>query len=466
MSEDGFLPDLSALARVLGGEAHGQARPGEPTGYAIDSRALPAGGLFFALPGERTDGHRFLGAVHEAGAWGAVVSDAEAAAAVEGLGYVVVADVAEALMQLALARRERLAYPFVAITGTNGKTSTKDMVATALGTRLKVARSPGNFNNQLGCPLAILAAPEDADVGVLEVGMSTRGEIDRLGALVRPRYGVITNVAEAHLETLGSLEEVREAKAELVPHVHPEGTLYLNGEDPSSAMMASRSKADVVRVSAAGLTQAEVVAHVREVTLEDLACEVVVDHPRKGRQSHHPLRWPVPGRHMVYPLLFAVAIARDLGLTLDDAFFEALVAAAEPTPGRMRRVEAGGVSIIDDAYNANPRSVAAALDFLAEVKVEGRRYCVLGDMLELGPAEGPCHRAVAERVQASRDLDASWLVGEVYAGVAEVTPRDEVAGQLLSRLEPGDVVLVKGSRGIGLDHVVRALVEGLGGEPC
>lgn len=464
-----FFQGLGDLAGLLEGRAVGEDPGGAPTAFDIDSRRVGEGGLFFALPGTRVDGHDFLPALAKAGAWGAVVSDADAAEAA-GIPAVVVEDVAAALTQAAAARRATLDYPMIGITGTNGKTSTKDLIAKLLGMHRRVAVTRGNFNNQLGLPISLLNAPADAEVGVFELGMSTPGEIDQLGRLLKPRYGVITNVSLAHIDGLGSLEAVRAAKGELVPHVAPDGVLYLNADDPSSKHFARAASGREVRaVTTRGVLGAACHFQIDRVALDGLTGEVVLDIPREGRQLRRRIRWPIPGRHLVYPLLFALLLSQDLGIPVDlDGWDEAPPEGLAPTGGRMRPRPAGEAWVVDDSYNANPASMEAVLDFLRELDVTGQRYVVLGDMLELGQYAGPCHRAVVERVAADEDLAGVWLVGEFFeAAAAEVgampdrvvvtMDRERAASELSGRLATDDVVVVKGSRGIGLDTVVDSL---------
>jgi UDP-N-acetylmuramoyl-tripeptide--D-alanyl-D-alanine ligase len=467
----GFFQGLAGLADVLGGRAVGEDPGGAPVAYDIDSRRVGAGGLFFALPGARVDGHDFLPAMAEAGAWGAVVSDASAAEAA-GVPAVVVEDVAAALYRAAEARRATLEYPMIGVTGTNGKTSTKDLIAKLLGMHRKVAVTRGNFNNLLGLPISLLNAPADADVGVFELGMSTPGEIDRLAALLRPRYGVITNVSMAHIDGLGSLEAVRAAKGELIPHIARDGILYLNADDPSSKHFARVAEGREVRaVTTRGVLGAACHFQVERVDLEGITGQVVLDFVKEGRQLRRRIRWPIPGRHLVYPLLFGLLLSQDLGIPVDlEGWEESPPGDLAPTGGRMRPRPAGEAWVVDDSYNANPASLEAALDFLRELEVAGKRYAVLGDMLELGDYAGPCHRAIVERVGADPNLAGVWLVGELFeAAAAEVDDlpgsvvvtmdRDRAAAELAERLGRDDLVLVKGSRGIGLDAVVDKLCE-------
>ena len=464
-----FFQGLGQLADILGGRVVGEDPGGAPTAFDIDSRRVGEGGLFFALPGTRVDGHDFLPAMVEAGAWGAVVSDAGAAEAA-GIAAVVVDDVATALYQAAQARRATLDYPMIGITGSNGKTSTKDLIAKLLGRHRKVAVTRGNFNNLLGLPISLLNAPADAEVGVFELGMSTPGEIDRLAALLQPKYGVITNVSLAHIDGLGSLEAVRAAKGELVPHIARDGVLYLNADDPSSKHFARAAEGrDVRAATTRGVLGAACHFQVERVALDGLIGEVVLDIPREGRQLRRRIRWPIPGRHLIYPLLFGLLLSQDLGIPVDlGGWDQEPPEWLAPTGGRMRPRPAGEAWVVDDSYNANPASMEAALDFLRELDVGGQRYAVLGDMLELASYAGPCHRAVVERVVADEELAGVWLVGELFeAAAAEVgdlpervvvtMDRDRAAAGVAARLSKDDLVLVKGSRGIGLDLVVDQL---------
>lgn len=470
-----FLDGTTQLASLLGGEVVGPPRRGEPAAYDIDSRKLGAGGLFFALPGANVDGHRFLPQLAAAGAWGAVVSD-KAAALAAGISAVVVPDVSVALYRLAAARRATLPYPMVAITGTNGKTSTKDFIARLLSRHLRVSSTRGNFNNLLGLPLSLLAADPTSEVGIFELGMSEPGEIDRLAALLEPDFGIITNVSLAHIEGLGSLEAVRQAKGELVPHIARDGVLYLNADDGSSRYFAVRAEGRPVRsVTTRGILGAGVMFRAEEVGLTGSVGEVVLDVPDRGRQLRQTVRWPVPGRHMIYPLLFGLLLAQDLGVEID------LAAWAEPDPakfgatgGRMRVRPMPGGHVIDDSYNANPASLEAALDFLAEVDVPGRRFAVLGDMLELAGVSEVCHRAVVDRLAGDPQLAGAWLIGDEFAAAARASglapgrirfggDRDAAADELAGEVGEGDVVLVKASRGIGLDKVADRLC---GEAPC
>lgn len=470
-----FFQGTAELERLLDGEALGPARDDAPTHFDIDSRRMEPGGLFFALPGTRVDGHDYLETLASKEIWGAVVSD-RAKAAASGLPCILVPDVATALLRLAAHRREQLPFPIVAITGTNGKTSTKDLLYGVLSRKLRVCRTKGNFNNLLGLPLSILAAPESAQLGIFELGMSVPGEIDQLAAVAKPRYGIITNVSLAHIEGLGNLEGVRKAKGELIPHIDPDGFLYLNGDDPSSQYFRSHAgKRTVHQVTTQGVLGAGACFTCERVDLGGVAGEISLDLPGTGRQEVRQVYWPIPGRHMVYPLLFALVLAQDLGLDFSlEELDEAFLAHLAPTPGRMRIRTAGTVTVVDDSYNANPASMQAALDYLREVRVPGRKYCVLGDMLELGEASVSSHRAVYERVGGLRDFVRVWVVGEefqramqgsgeVYRHVEVTRDRQRVLERLLEILEPGDVVLVKGSRGIGLEVIADGVCDAHGG---
>lgn len=466
------FPTLSELAELFGGEVLIDA-PGRPSSVDIDTRRLRPEGLFFAFRGEQTDGHRFLQVAKDKQAFAAVVEDVEAAREA-GLAAVRVDSVGEALLQLAAWGRRQRKHPIVGITGTNGKTSTKDVLSVLLGRKLNCVKSQGNFNNLLGMPISLLNAPDPADLGIFEMGMSSRGEIDRMAKILRPEFGILTNVSRAHTEFLGSLEEVRAAKGELIPHVAPGGTLYLNADDASTRWFEAEAQAQdrdlrVRKVSIQGSLEAAAHAEILEANLRGTRCRVSLDPPQGGRPVHFEIFWPIPGQHMLYPLLFALLVAQDLGLELGP---EEITAAAQDglaaTGGRLKIRKVGGVELIDDSYNANPASMDAALDFLIQAPVPGRRWAVLGDMRELGEIEESCHRAVIERLSLADSIHGAWLVGDLFGEAVfqssfpnlkiQVTQDpNKVVAALARDIQPGDVILFKGSRSIGLDRVLASL---------
>lgn len=448
-------------------------------GAAIDSRAVTGDELFFALPGERTDGHRFVAAALAAGAAAAVVSrtppaDAELPAEAP---LIEVDDPEAALHALTRAARDRAPDNLVAITGSAGKTTTKELLAAMLGRRFRVARSPGNFNNLLGFPLALLAIPDDTEWMVAEMGMSVPGELSRISQLGRPDVALFTNVRPVHLESFADLDAIARAKAELLDGLAPGGTVVANAADPRVAAIAR----DQQRREAAPGRGGRVVwyrARAAEPTSEGepaVRAESVVRHAGGSRfdlvtpdGERTAVELPLLGDHNLENCVAAAACAWALGVPLTE--IAAAAAAAEPAAGRGRLHELpGDIRVLDDSYNSNPEALAYALETLAAM--EGRRrWAVLGDMLELGPAAADYHReagALAARLGIEPVLAVGELARELAAGARDagaetvwLPDATRAAAAAAERLEPGDAVLVKGSRGIGLEVVVQRLADG------
>ena len=438
------------------------------TGYSLDSRSIQPGEIFVAVVGERFDGRAYVKAALERGAAGALVGreaglNGAPPAAVDapaGAPLVLVDDAPAALQRLARWHREQIRIPVFAVTGTNGKTTTKEVVAHVLAAQLPVCASVGNLNSQLGMPLTLLnrLRPEHR-VGVFEVGMSARGEIARLCSILQPDRGAVTNVGAAHTQFLGDVENVFRAKSELVEALPATGLLYLNAEDRYATRMREKFAGQARRVS---LTDAA--ADLRlELTSVDLNGVRGILHV--AGESPRPLWIPIPGRHMAYPALFAIAVARDLGLDLDASL--AALATCAPAKHRMQVTARGGVTIVDDCYNANPMSTEALLDFVGGVTHPGRKLLVLGDMLELGDLSLPSHRKILERVSAAPGFARSWFVGPIYREAAAGLPlpesmtlvpdREPVLAALKADLRDGDLLVLKASRGIGLDLLLEKL---------
>ena len=438
---------------------------------AVDSRRVGPGMLFVALPGEHTDGHRFLAEAVGRGAAALLVTrdlsagelDALVAAAPDGCSIVRVADGIAALQALAAAWRRRFDPLVVGITGSVAKTSTKEAVATVIAERRRVLRSEGNENNEIGLPLTLLRLDRADEVAVLEMGMYVPGDIAQLAAIARPQIGIVTAVRGVHLERAGSIEAIEEGKGQLVEALPAEGTAILNADDERVRRMARRTRARVVTY---GFSEdADVTA--RDVTSLGLAG--MAFRLRLPGPIERPVRVPVRGRHGVHNGLAAAAAGFAAGLDAD-----AIAAGLErgwSAPHRDALRPIGPWLVLDDTYNAGPDSMAAALELLASLP--GRRVAVLGEMLELGPEAPALHRQVG--ALAARSAELLLAVGEGGAAIAEgaraagmptrraLIARDLEAalGELLARLEPGDVVLFKASRGLGLDPGVRSR-RGLG----
>jgi len=440
---------LSEIARITGGRLVGDAgRIGTVAGYAIDSRLLVPGEIFFALKGEARDGHEFVEAAFARGAAAAVVERPIGGLPAEPV-QVIVPSALAALQAIAAHVRERTQVPVVAITGSNGKTTTKEMLAHLLATRLAVRKSPGNFNNHIGLPLSILRLGHRDEILVVELGTNHRGEIAALAKIARPQVGVVTNVGRAHVGLFGSVEAVAQEKTDLVRSLGSGGRGVVNADDGLLAAALRDTKVPLTRFGI-------------EARAEFRASNVdVATGGSRFTVQGQTVMLKVPGGHNVYNALAAIAAASLFGVSVKDA------AAALPgfEPPRMKAAQFGGITVIDDTYNANPDSMAAALDVLSLADA-GRRIFVMGEMFELGDASEDLHREVGSRIPGAR-VDLLVGIGEatrqaVEAAVEAGMRREQVfwyearpdAKLALRRLlRPGDVVLVKASRRAGLEDI-------------
>jgi UDP-N-acetylmuramoyl-tripeptide--D-alanyl-D-alanine ligase len=433
-------------------------------GASVDSRGVVPGSLFVALRGERVDGHAFVADAARAGAAAALVerevTDAPA------LPQVVVADAERALGDLAMWWRSRHAVRVVGITGSTGKTLAKEVIADVVSRTLRTLRSEGNLNSVIGLPMTLLHLDESHQVSVLEMGMYTTGEIARMAEIAAPEIGVVLAVHATHLERAGSIDRIAEAKAELPRALPANGLAVLNADDPRVVAMRDLTRAGVLTF---GLEDA---ADVRadDVMSRGLAgTEFTLRAPWATRR----VRSGTPGRHLVPHALAAAAVGEWMGVPFDDVA-AALEAGSRAAHRMAISIGPVGTTIVDDTYNASPVSVAAALAFLAETPLDGggRRIAVLGDMLELGPDEERLHREIGTDAARAADIivavgpRGAWIAtGAEAAGAARVlraADADEAATLLEDRVAPAaqDVVLVKGSRGIGLDRTVDLVTGG------
>jgi len=452
------------------------------TDVVIDSRLAIPGSLFVALPGERTDGHQFVGAAFAKGAVAALVQqdlpDFYTLDLREPITYshaaelklpvcLRVADSLAALQTAAKFWRGRLDIRVVGVTGSVGKTTTKEIVAAVLGTRFRTLKSEGNLNNEIGLPLSLLRLTEAHERAVLEMGFYQIGEIALLCSLARPHIGVVNNVYGVHLARAGSIENIVLGKGELVEALPPapDGVAVLNFDEPMVMSMASRTKARVITY---GLdSQADVWASdVAGLGLEGIHFQL---HYPKARETLH-VRFPMLGRHSVHTALRAVAVGLAEGLTWQE-IVGGLQGMEAHSQLRLYAVTGpGGSLILDDSYNASPESVIAALNLLEEMEAK-RRVAVLGDMLELGEREEEGHRLVGRRAADRVDLLitigalAETIAAEAMASglsarrIVKVADRDSALAYLKENLRGGDVVLVKGSHGMRLDRLVGALEQ-------
>lgn len=421
----------------------------------IDSREVKAGDLFFALHGERHDGHEFVGEAIERGAGGVVVE--RPLEVPEGVSVFHVSDSLSALQRLAAAHRAESNVRVVGVTGSVGKTTCKDVTAAVLGARYRVLKSEANLNTEIGLPLSLLRLEAEHEAAVLEMAMYGPGEIALLCQIARPQVGVVTNVGPVHMERLGSLGAIAAAKAELVESLPADGLAVLNGDDARVAAMASRTNARAVLY---GLSPQ---CEVRGSEVVGRGLEGISFRLSHGADSV-AVEAPLPGKHHVYPALAAAVVGLNEGMSLDE--IAAALAGARPE-GRLRVLTAAnGATIIDDSYNASPQAMLAALDLLAQLS-GGRRIALLGEMRELGAAEEEGHRQVG--AHAAKSADLVIVVGTrarpLYEAAGEggarrrfVETPDEATALLREELRPDDRLLVKASRAVALESVVSALV--------
>lgn len=466
MPPTGLKPMFGAewITQVLGAPpVLGPVKGSTFSSISTDSRTIEEGALFLALRGQRFDGNDFAGEAIARGASGLVLERLPSSLP-PGLPAWQVSEGLWGLQALAEAWRDELGCHVVAVTGSNGKTTTKEVATAVLAQRWKVSASPGNLNNQVGLPLALLQVPSQTKVAVLEMGTSQPGEIARLTEIARPEVGVITNIGPTHLEGLGTIQGVFEEKASLVRGLPSDGTAVLNGDQPQLRELAGT-----------------------------LACRSITF----GLQSNndvHPDRWwldeegrarlvlggaaitlHLRGRHNLLNALAGGAVGLAFGLEL-EAVREGLVG-VEPLPGRLAWEVIGGLTVLDDTYNANPTSLSAALEVLEGLRGFERRVAVLGEMKELGASTRHLHQRVGREL-AKRELDWVVLVGEGGAAIAEgigdvlvggagprvdVAPDLEAAWECLSGgLEGREVVLFKGSRAVRLERLIERLRGDLG----
>jgi UDP-N-acetylmuramoyl-tripeptide--D-alanyl-D-alanine ligase len=451
---------LSDVARAVEGSLEGDDV--EVRSVSTDSRDVSDGSLFIALAGERTDGHRFVDGAFAAGAAGAIVSEHVAPTGAMRRPVVRVGSTTEALMRLAADERGSMAATVVGITGANGKTSTKDLAHAVARTRFRVHASPGSFNNEIGLPLTLLGAPADTEVLVAEMGARRLGDVKLLSGIARPDVVVVTNVGVAHMEIFGSWASIVEASAEPVDALGPDGLAVLNADDPVAIAYAERCPGRVVTFGFG--------AHA-DVRAEDvsLGADGRASFRLAADRQDVPVTLAVPGEHMVSNALAAVAAGSELGVPLD----EAAVALADAGVSRWRMetfTTAAGVRILNDAYNANPESTAAALRTARWMAAEDRLLAVLGEMAELGPIAEDEHDRVGELAARIR-VDRLITVGEAARTIARAALREgmepedvasydtpeEALDDVRRSAAPRDLVLCKGSRVAGLEAVAEAL---------
>lgn len=451
------VPDLVAATGGRLVVPPGVLAPAAVTGVTTDSRTAAPGDLFVALRGPTTDGHRF---VSDAVARGAVLALVSEPSAAEGTAAVVVDDTLRALGAVAGLWRRHLSLRVVGVTGSVGKTTTVALTAGVLEGRFRVARTAESWNAEIGVPLALLGLRAEHQVAVLEMAMRGRGQIRDLALIARPQLGVVTLIGDTHLERLGSHEAIAAAKAELLESLPEDGVAIVNADDPWTPRLLRGVRCRVLR---AGLAAD---AEVRASAVAPSRAGMTFTLHAGGAQVQTAL--PLPGRHQVYNAVLAAAVGVALGLSLPEV--AAGLGRARPPRMRQQVVTVAETLVIDDSYNASPQSMQAAFDVLVQVGGARRRVLVLGEMRELGPQAHEMHRAVGRSAAALRPAfllavgpaARGYLEGAMAAGVpAEIlawVPDVQAALPLLrSAVRPGDVVLVKGSRAVEMEHLVAGL---------
>lgn len=443
-------------------EATGGHLTGDPalivTSVAIDSNQVQPGSLFVPQIGKRVDAHDYIRSAAQNGATAAVVSRQPADLSVF-TSWITVDDTLQSLQDIASYHRNRFSVPIITVTGSVGKTSTKDMIAEALSSSWQVAKTAGNMNSRVGLPLSLLTLADGDQAGVFELGMSEFGEMAELSRISRPDIAVITNIGISHIEQLGSQENIMREKLSITTGMSGKGILVLNGDDPF--LVRHRGK----------LPQRTVFYGMNE-WCDYRAGEILSDLPGVSFILSHPggsltVNLPVPGQHNVYNALAALAVADLCGIDLTAA--AAALADFHSEKMRLQISDYNGIRLIDDTYNASPDSMRAALAVLAECKTSRRRIAVLADMFELGELSQQSHYNLGLTV-ASLGIDLLLTVGERAAGIADgadsaggstnterFLSNSEAISRLQYLLEPGDTVLIKGSRGMHTEEIVTGI---------
>lgn len=449
---------LKNIAASCGGRLFGGKEELEIAGAVMDSRQIEKDFLFFAIPGERVDGHQFIPQVMEKGAACVVCEKAPKEPAGS---YILVEDVKKAMQDIAAFYRSGLSIPVVGITGSVGKTSAKEFIAGVLAEKYNVLKTQGNYNNELGVPLTLLRIREGHEVAVIEMGINHFGEMHRLSRMAAPNIVVLTNIGDCHLEALGSREGILKAKSEIFDFLQENGTVILNGDDDMLSTLKEINKKAPVTFG----KNKNNICYTTNIRSKGLLGTEAQIHMRSGSFL---AEIPLPGEHMVYNALAAAAVGEVLGLSLEE--MKTGIAAVKPMAGRSNLISCSDKVIIDDCYNANPVSMCAALDLLAQA--DTRKVAILGDMFELGENAAKLHGDVG-RYAAELLIDEVICVGELSEHMAKEAEavnnrksnacyylkKETLLQELYRLIKPQDTVLVKASHGMGFEEVVEKLRE-------
>ncbi|GIQ67961.1 UDP-N-acetylmuramoyl-tripeptide--D-alanyl-D-alanine ligase [Xylanibacillus composti] len=460
------LKEIASM--IAGASAADEDQAVRIAGVSIDSRSIEKGNLFIPLVGANADGHQFAESALQHGAAAALWQRDHGTPPAGPV--VLVDDALLAMQQLASSYRDQTAARVVAVTGSNGKTTTKDLVASVLATTYKVHKTEGNYNSHIGLPLTLLSMPETTEMAVLEMGMRGRGEIALLSRLAKPEVAVITNVGEAHLEQLGSREEIARAKLEIVYGLAADGLFLYNGDDPllirEFEQLLQSPPPDVSGDQWKLLRFGEQSSN--DLYPEGMMTDGTATHFSMNTIHSTSFTIPLLGRHNVVNALAAVAVAKYMGVSTKDV--RSGLAQAKLSGMRIEMTRsAGGYTLLNDAYNASPASMKAALTLLAELRGYKRKIAVLGDMLELGPEQADFHRDIGEALDPVH-IDYVYTYGElgehIAAGalshynpqhVQAFRDKEKLIAALKQLVRPDDIILIKGSRGMKLEVVADAL---------
>ena len=456
---------------VLEGSSEAPALEKEAESVVIDSRLVVPNGIFVAIKGERTDGHAYMESVVEKGALGVICEKLPDQYDVGTKGaFILVDDTLLALKKLARFYRKQINAKIVGIVGSVGKTSTKELVAAVLARKFKTCKTDGNFNNEIGVPLTLFKIRQEHEMAVVEMGISDFGEMDRLGTMVKPDAVVMTNIGPCHLEKLGDLDGVLKAKSEVIKHIAEDGLLILNSDDEKLRTLFGSDASNGLKTAGYGKDGDVYFENVKNLGVEGSLFTMKVKRGFFGLEEKDiPVRVNMQGAHMIMNSLAACIAGLYFGMDMTE--IAKGIEDARPVKGRCCPVRTDRFLVVDDSYNANPRSMMAAADLMDET--EGRKVLILGDMFELGENEKELHREVGEYI-AGKNIDLLVAVGELsrnmYEGfklkkkdtseVLYYKTRDDMLSSLDEMgLKDGDVILVKASHGMGFGEVVDRLVE-------
>lgn len=452
--------NIQAVADAIGGKVYNLKSDQVVLDVSTDSRTIPNGALFFALKGENFDGHKFVDSAIKSGAVAAVVS--EDTEELKKLPVIVVEDTLAALRNLAEYYRMQFSISVVGVTGSVGKTSTKEMIASVLEQKYQTHKTKGNFNNEIGVPLTAYQLSQSDEMAVIEMGMSDFGEISRLTRIAKPDTAVITNIGMSHIEHLGSQEGIKKAKLEILEGLQPEGTVVLNGDDP--LLWDERSNIDFETLFyGIGNKNCDVVAYDIKTYSDGSEFTCNIDG------EPHRFNISVAGEHHIYNALAAILIGLKYNVPVEE--IKKGIKAFAPVGMRQAIIELPQYTIIRDCYNASPDSMKSGLDVLSLYETEGRRVACLGDMLELGDATESAHKMVGKMAAEKTDVlitvgKASRFIAEGAkesgmepAKVFEYESKEALYIDLDKILEKNDVILIKGSRGMQMEKVADAIVD-------